>query len=83
MLNLECLPPRLNRAEASEYLLERHGIRRTVGTLNKLACIGGGPTFRKAGLRRVVYDVVELDRWANSIISKPLASTSVAATQAA
>lgn len=79
MLNLENLPARLSRAEASEYLLQKHGIRRTHGTLTKLACLGGGPAFRKAGAKYVIYDIAELDRWANQIISKPRASTSVAA----
>ncbi|MER9212379.1 hypothetical protein NKI54_09925 [Mesorhizobium sp. M0663] len=79
MLTFANIPPRLTRAEASLYLRERHGISRSNGTLAKLAVIGGGPAFRKAGTRRVVYDVSELDRWANSVTSEPMASTSAAA----
>ncbi len=40
---------RLRRSEAATYLLETHGIRRAVGTLAKLAVVGGGPRFRVAG----------------------------------
>lgn len=79
MMNISNTPPRISRAEASAYLLAKHGISRTPATLAKLAVIGGGPAFRKAGIRRVLYDVVELDRWADGIISKPMASTSAAA----
>lgn len=67
---------RLTRAESSIYLREKHGIRRTAGTLAKLACLGGGPAFRKAGTKTVLYEPHELDRWAESILSKPVISTS-------
>lgn len=76
MIDLNALPPRLKRAEASTYLLVRHGISRTAGTLAKLACNGGGPAFRKAGAKVVVYDVEELDRWVAEIIGAPRRSTS-------
>lgn len=69
-------PPRLTRTGASAYLMERHGISRTPGTLAKLAVIGGGPKFRKIGLRQVLYDVAALDEWALSVLSEPLGSTS-------
>ena len=65
----------LNRREASEYLFQRHGIRRSYGTLSKLAITGGGPRFRKAN-RVPLYDILELDQWAASITSKPVCSTS-------
>ena len=42
----------LNRREASQYLLEHHGIKRAPGTLAKLACLGGGPLYRLAGRGR-------------------------------
>jgi hypothetical protein len=76
MTNTDTLPPRLKRAEASAYLRAKHGISRTVGTLAKLAVVGGGPSFRKLGTRSVVYDVADLDAWAASIMSKPVSSTS-------
>ncbi len=66
---------RLRRAEAATYLLETHGIRRAVGTLAKLAVIGGGPRFRVAG-RTPLYSTDDLDAWAESILSPPVGSTS-------
>ncbi len=66
---------RLRRAEASDYLFEQHGIQRTVGTLAKLAVIGGGPRFRVAG-RTPLYSADDLDAWADSILSPPVGSTS-------
>ena len=65
----------LNRKEASNYLLAKHGIRRSCGTLAKLACIGGGPRFRKAG-RTPLYTPSNLDAWANEISSPLVRSTS-------
>lgn len=79
MIELANLPPRLNRSDASEYLLKRHGISRSANTLNKLACVGGGPAFRKVGTKYVAYDVEELDRWAGEILGSPRRSTSEAA----
>ncbi|NKB83743.1 helix-turn-helix transcriptional regulator [Brucella grignonensis] len=79
MIDLDRLPPRLKRSEASEYLLQRHGVSRTCGTLAKLACHGGGPAFRKVGARTVLYDVAELDRWVKEMLGDPVCSTSAAA----
>lgn len=75
------LPPRIKRAEASAYLKQRHGLERTPGTLAKLACLGGGPAFRKVGARCVLYDIEELDRWATETIGTPRRSTSEATAQ--
>ncbi len=66
---------RLRRSEAATYLHETHGIRRAVGTLAKLAVIGGGPRFRVAG-RTPLYAADDLDAWADSILSPPVRSTS-------
>ncbi len=66
---------RLTRREASDYLLRIHGIRRKPQTLAKLACEGGGPTFRRDG-RRCLYDVKELDEWVDAILTPPMRSTS-------
>lgn len=58
----------LTRKEASRYLLDTWGIRRTPKTLAKLATTGGGCAFRKDGIR-VLYDPADLDEWAESILS--------------
>lgn len=65
----------LDRREASQYLLEIHGIRRAPGTLAKLASVGGGPLYRRAG-RQAIYDVPALDAYATHIISEPATSSS-------
>jgi hypothetical protein len=66
---------RLSRREASEYLLNEHGIRRKPKTLAKDVIYGTGPRYRKDG-RAVVYDVVDLDAFAESRLSGPVRSTS-------
>lgn len=68
----------LRRAEASEYLETIHGIRRAATTLAKLAVIGGGPVFRRAG-RIPLYATEDLDEWAEGLLSPRLRSTSAAA----
>ena len=65
----------LRRQAASEYLAENWGISRAPGTLAKLATIGGGPTFRRAG-RVPLYSPDDLDKWAASKLSAPMRSTS-------
>jgi hypothetical protein len=69
----------LSRREASQYLLEQYGIRRSPGTLAKYACVGGGPVFRRAG-RDVIYDRQALDAYANKITSPPMRSTAASET---
>ena len=66
---------RLNRKDAAEYLATNHGIRRSPRTLAKLACVGGGPRFRKAG-PSVVYETSALDDWADTLLSPEVGSTS-------
>ncbi len=66
---------RLRRSEAAAYLLETHGIHRAVGTLAKLAVVGGGPRFRVAG-RTPLYSTDDLDAWVELILSPPVRSTS-------
>ena len=73
-------PPRFSRAHASEYLSEQHGVKRTSGTLAKLAVVGGGPKFRKIGKRQVCYDRPDLDDWVLQLIGKPVANTTAAAS---
>lgn len=64
----------LDRREASEYLFEKYGIKRSANTLAKLACVGGGPKFRKVG-RGVIYDQAALDAFAKDITSSPIRTT--------
>lgn len=63
------------RVEAAAYLLEKHGIRRAPATLAKLAVIGGGPVFRRAG-RVPLYTREALDEFAASITSPTVRQTS-------
>jgi hypothetical protein len=44
-------------------------------TLAKLACVGGGPEFRKWG-RVPLYEIAALDAWCDAKLSKPVRSTS-------
>jgi hypothetical protein len=64
------------RNEAAAYIKERYGFG-SFRTLAKLACLGGGPRFRKAG-RIVLYLPDDLDAWAQAQISAPVGSTSEA-----
>ena len=66
--------PRLRRWEASEHLLTQHGIALAPATLAKLACLGGGPPFQKAG-RVPLYPVNLLDEWANARLGAVVRST--------
>jgi hypothetical protein len=67
--------PRLRRSEASAYLQDRHGITRTLATLNKLASIGGGPEMQYDG-RIPLYTPEALDAYAAHCLSEPVRSTS-------
>ena len=62
--------PFRTRAGASEYLRERWGIIRAPSTLTKLACVGGGPQYRRAG-QAALYDEADLDAWAAALLAKP------------
>ena len=65
----------LRRTAASDYLRETHGLERAPSTLAKLAVIGGGPIFRRAG-RIPLYTTDDLDAWAESLLGPPMRSTS-------
>lgn len=62
------------RPAASDYLRARWGIVRAPSTLAKLACIGGGPRFRRAG-KAALYAEADLDEWASSILRDPATKT--------
>ena len=65
---------RLTRREAAAYLKERWRVQAGPARLNQLACTGGGPAYYKAG-RFTLYDVADLDAWAQSRLG-PKAPTS-------
>jgi hypothetical protein len=67
--------PLKRRRAASGYLRHKWGIERAPGTLAKLAVVGGGPRFRKAG-RIPLYAPTDLDAWAQELLGEPVASTS-------
>jgi hypothetical protein len=66
----------LNRHEAATFLCER-GYRVAVASLNKWACVGGGPRFRRFG-RRPLYAPTDLLASAEARTSLPVRSTSEA-----
>lgn len=63
----------LRRKEAAAYLQERYGAY-TKETLAKLACVGGGPNFRKLG-PYPVYTPEDLDAWIMSRMSRSVRNT--------
>lgn len=74
--------PYLIRVEAAEYL-SANGYPIAARTLAKMACIGGGPKFRKFGNKRPLYSPDDLLAWARSRTSEPVASTSEFSARAA
>jgi hypothetical protein len=64
----------LRRKASGQYLHEKYGFG-SERTLAKLACLGGGPEFRKAG-PIVLYEPEKLDEWALAQIGRPQLSTS-------
>jgi hypothetical protein len=67
-------PQYLRRKAAGAYLKEKFGFG-SEKTLAKLAVVGGGPAFRKAG-PAVLYEPKTLDEWALTKIGLPRRSTS-------
>src|SRR5271169_4656064 len=63
----------LRRRAAAEYLREQRGIPCSEKTLAKLACIGGGPIYRRFG-RIPLYLIADLDVYAEAKLSKPIRS---------
>jgi hypothetical protein len=64
----------LRRKQAGEYLKEKYGFG-SEKTLAKLACVGGGPEFRKAA-NAALYEPPKLDEWAIAKIGPARCSTS-------
>lgn len=67
--------PFIRRDDAAKYVRDRHGVPLARNTLAKLACIGGGPKFCKAG-RIPLYREDWLDEWVMARVSPPVHSTS-------
>lgn len=65
----------LERPEAANYLTEKRGLRISKNTLQKMATVGGGPIYRRFGIR-AVYTVSDLNVWADAKLSTPRSSTS-------
>ena len=65
----------LRRADAADYIQSTYGFPCSRQWLAKLAVIGGGPVFRKAG-RTPLYTPADLDAWAEARIGAPVRSTS-------
>ena len=68
----------LRRVEAARHVRDHWGVPCSPKWLAKLAVVGGGPVFRKAG-RYPIYLASDLDAWAAARIGAPRLSTSVAA----
>jgi hypothetical protein len=66
--------PYLTRPEAAAHLTDR-GLPITKSTLQKLACIGGGPAYFRFG-NRCVYRPETLDAWAVQKLGSPRSSAS-------
>lgn len=64
----------LRRNEAAAYLQDYCGAY-TTETLAKLACVGGGPRFRKLG-PYPIYSPEDLDDWVESRLTPSVHSTS-------
>jgi hypothetical protein len=67
----------LDRRQAAEYLT-KCGLKTSANTLEKLACLGGGPRYRRIG-NRALYTLQDLDAHVEAKTSAPLGSTSEAA----
>ena len=65
----------LRRREAALYIRETWGLPCAEKTISKLAVVGGGPAFFRAG-RVPLYDIADLDAWARSKLTGPHRSTS-------
>ena len=70
-------PLYLPRRAAAEYLTKR-GAPTSFGTLQKLACVGGGPIYQIFG-NKALYTPANLDRWIEEKLSAPRRQTSEAA----
>lgn len=68
-------PRYLQRTEAARHVRESWGLPCSPRWLAKLAVVGGGPVYRKAG-KTPLYAPADLDQWAQARIGGPRRSTS-------
>jgi hypothetical protein len=73
--SLNVSPRYRRRADAARYVRETWGLPCSPSWLAKLAVVGGGPVFRKAG-RFPIYTDDDLDSWCQRRIGAPRCSTS-------
>jgi hypothetical protein len=71
-------PKYFMRADAARYVRESWGLPCSRAWLAKLAVVGGGPVFHKAG-KTPLYSPADLDAWAEARIGAAQKSTSVLA----
>jgi len=64
----------LRREAAAIYVQEKFGIPCAQSWLAKLACVGGGPSYRLAG-RIPLYAPTDLDNWATARLSPAVKNT--------
>lgn len=64
----------LTRPEAADYLTSR-GMVISKNTLQKMACLGGGPIYMIFG-NRALYRKSDLNDWAEQRLGAPRSSTS-------
>lgn len=63
------------RDQVPAYIEGKFGVSCSKATLTRLACVGGGPSFRKIG-KRVIYAPEDVDAWMMGRMSPPLAKAS-------
>jgi hypothetical protein len=68
-------PDYMRRSDAADYLRTFYALPCRHSTLAKLACLGGGPPYRKAG-KFPIYSREDLDAWARRRLGKLMRSTS-------
>ena len=64
----------LRRKEAAIYVAKNWGVPLSYRTLAKLAVVGGGPAYRKAG-RFPLYDEADLNEWVRARLGPKATST--------
>ena len=65
----------LRRKDAAQYVQDMHGQPCSHKTLAKLAVVGNGPAYRKAG-KFPLYEPDDLDEWALARLSPKVRSSS-------